>query len=83
MGFEKRIAAIYQTCKGSEEIHTEFDRLQEELSDRINKKMTVARQSILENFDAEVAALLKTCNEQTRAGLDRFSRCTSSRTISG
>jgi SNF2 family DNA or RNA helicase len=74
MDFEKRIAAIYQTCKGSDEIQAEFDRLQEELSDRINEKMTIARQSILENFDAEVAALLKTCNEQTRAGLDKFSR---------
>jgi SNF2 family DNA or RNA helicase len=74
MDFEKRIAAIYQTCKGSDEIQAEFDILQEELSDRINEKMTIARQSILENFDAEVAALLKTCNEQTRAGLDKFSR---------
>jgi ERCC4-related helicase len=74
MDFEKRIAAIYQTCKGSDEIQAEFDRLQEELSERISEKMNVARQSILENFDADVAALLKTCNEQTRAGLDRFSR---------
>jgi hypothetical protein len=47
---------------------------QDELSERINEKMTVARQSILENFDAEVAALLKNCNDKTLAGLDKFSR---------
>jgi superfamily II DNA/RNA helicase len=74
MDFEKRIADIYQRCKNVDEIQTEFDRLQEELSERINEKMTSARQSILENFDDEVAALLKSCNEQTRAGLDKFSR---------
>jgi ERCC4-related helicase len=74
MDFEKRIAAIYQTCKTTDEIQSEFDALQEELSGRISEKMTAARQSILENFDSDVAALLKTCNEQTRAGLDKFSR---------
>lgn len=72
--FEKRIAEIYQTCKTTSEIQAEFDELQEELSDRINEKISVARQSILENFDEEVAARLKGCNDQTMAGLDRFSR---------
>lgn len=74
MDFEKRIAAIYQTCKTAEEIQSEFDELQKELSDRVSEKMTATRQSILENFDADVAALLKTCNKETRAGLDKFSR---------
>lgn len=72
--FEKRIAEIYQTCKTTEEIQGEFDELQEELSERINEKMTAARQSILENFDEEVAARLKGCQEDTLAGLDKFSR---------
>jgi hypothetical protein len=72
--FEKRIAAIYQNCKKQEQIQAEFDLLQEELSERINEKMTAARQSILENFDEEVAARLKGCQEDTLAGLDKFSR---------
>jgi hypothetical protein len=72
--FEKRIAAIYQNCKKQEQIQAEFDRLQEELSERINEKMTAARQSILENFDEEVAARLKGCQEDTLIGLDKFSR---------
>ena len=55
-------------------IKAEFDLLQEELSERINEKMTAVRQSILENFDEEVAARLKGCQEDTLAGLDKFSR---------
>lgn len=72
--FEKRIAEIYQTCKTTKEIQGEFDKLQEELSEHINEKMTAARQSILENFDEEVAARLKGFQEDTLAGLDKFSR---------
>lgn len=74
MDFEKRIAEIYQHCKGKNEIQAEFDQLQEELSEQINEKMTAARQCILENFDEEVAARLKGCQERTVAGLDRFSQ---------
>ena len=74
MDFEKRIAGIYQTCKTTEEIQHQFDELQQELSERINEKMTATRQSILENFDEEVAARLKGCQEKTIAGLDKFSR---------
>lgn len=72
--FEKRIAAIYQTCKTAEEIQAEFDQLQEELSEQIQVKMTQARQSILENFDEEVASRLKECESRTVASLDRFAR---------
>lgn len=72
--FEKRIADIYQNCKTTTAIQEEFDVLQEELSDRINEKMTAARQSILENFDEEVAARLKGCQADTIAGLDKFTQ---------
>lgn len=72
--FEKRIASIYQTCKTAEEIQAEFNRLQEELSEQIQEKMTQARQSILENFDEEVAARLKECKDNTVASLDKFTQ---------
>ena len=72
--FEKRIAEIYQTCKSTDEIQGEFDQLQEELSERISETIMAARQSILENFDEEVAARLKGCQADTLAGLDKFSR---------
>ena len=72
--FEKRIANIYQTCKTVDEIQSEFDRLQEELSGQIQEKITQARQSILENFDEEVASKLKECQDNTVASLDKFSQ---------
>ena len=72
--FEKRIASIYQTCKTAEAIQAEFDRLQEELSDQIQERMTQARQSILENFDEEVAARLKECQGNTVASLGKFTQ---------
>lgn len=72
--FEKRIAEIYQKCKNQEDIQREFDELQEELADQINEKMIVARQSILENFDEEVANRLADCQKDTVASLDKFSQ---------
>ncbi|MDR2538916.1 MAG: DEAD/DEAH box helicase [Bifidobacteriaceae bacterium] len=72
--FEKRILGIYQSCRSPEEIKTEFDKLQDELFEKINEKLIEARHSILENFDEEVAARLRGCSERTKAGLDKFSR---------
>jgi helicase domain protein len=72
--FEKRIAEILQKCKTAEDIQIEFDLLQEELSEQINDKMTAARQSILENFDEEVAARLHSCQAETVASLDKFTQ---------
>lgn len=72
--FEKRIASIYQKCKTSDEITQEFDELQEEMADVINEKMTQARQTILENFDEDVAAKLKDCHTSTIASMDKYTR---------
>lgn len=72
--FEKRIAAIYQKCKTQEDIQREFDELQEELADQINDKMVATRQSILENFDEDVANRLADCQKNTVASLDKFSQ---------
>lgn len=72
--FEKRILDIYQTCRHPDDIKVAFDRLQEELSDQISENITKARQSILENFDEEVSAHLKSCHEGTKTELDKFSR---------
>lgn len=74
MDFEKRIADIYQNCKSQDEIKSQFDQLQKELAEQINEKMDTARQSILENFDDEVAARLKDCQKDTIAGLDKYSQ---------
>lgn len=72
--FEMRIAEIYQKCKTAEDIQIEFDLLQEELSEQIQDKMTLARQSILENFDEEVVARLATCQSETIVSLDKYTQ---------
>ncbi len=70
--FEKRISAIYQQCRQTEEIKTAFDRLQLELSLEINEAMSQTRQKLLENFDDEVREKLKIRDEDAKVYLDRF-----------
>ncbi len=72
--FEKRIAAIYQTCRKQEEIQSAFNQLQLELSLEINESMTRTRQKLLEHFDDEVREKLKVRDEVSRASLNRFER---------
>ncbi len=52
--FEKRIHAIYQTCRTPAEIDAGFDALQKELEVEIAAAMTDARAKLLENFDDDV-----------------------------
>lgn len=72
--FEKRISAIYQECRQTEEIKTAFDQLQLELSLEINEAMSQTRQKLLENFDDEVREKLKIRDENAKIYLDRFER---------
>jgi ERCC4-related helicase len=72
--FEKRISAIYQQCRRTEEIRSAFDQLQLELSSEINEAMSQTRQKLLEHFDDEVREKLKIRQEHTKAYLDRFER---------
>src|SRR5690606_21604372 len=52
--FEKRIVTIYQNCRSTDEIETEFERLRSEMDEYINAAMEDTRRKLLENFDAEV-----------------------------
>ena len=70
--FEKRIADIYQNCKTTEEIKAAFDAIQEEYRDRIDAKLTQARQNLFENFDEEVARRLKCCKDSTSQSVSRY-----------
>ncbi len=72
--FEKRIAAIYQTCRKPTEIRTAFDQLQLELNFEISAAMTSTRRKLLENFDDEVRDKLKVRDDASRAFLSRFER---------
>ena len=72
--FEKRIAAIYQRCRKSDEIQTAFDQLQLELSMEINESMMHTRQKLLEHFDDEVREKLKVRDKDSKAYLNHYER---------
>lgn len=72
--FEKRIVAIYQNCRTTEEIEAEFDRLRMEMDTQITATMEDTRQKLLENFDAEVHDRLKVNLSKSKEYLDRFER---------
>ena len=72
--FEKRIVAIYQSCRKPDEIQRAFDQLQLDLSLEINEAMTRTRQQLLENFDDEVREKLKIRDADSKAYLNRFER---------
>ncbi|MCA1604745.1 MAG: DEAD/DEAH box helicase, partial [Acidobacteria bacterium] len=72
--FERRIAAIYQSCRKPNEIQGAFDQLQLELSLEINESMTRIRQKLFEHFDDEVREKLKVRDEASKAYLNRYER---------
>jgi hypothetical protein len=70
--FERRIADIYRNCRKPEEIKASFEQLQLDLAGEINDAMVKTRQLLLENFDEEVQARLRTQADNSQAALDRF-----------
>lgn len=72
--FEKRIVSIYQNCRSTEEIETEFERLRAEMETNISATMEDTRRKLLENFDAEVHDRLKINMTQSKEYLDRYTR---------
>lgn len=69
--FEQKILEIYQKCRKQEDIEREFNKLQKDMEDKINRTMKKARDLLFENFDADVHERLKlSVNEY----LDRYSR---------
>lgn len=70
--FEKRIAAIYQNCRTTNEIEEEFARLQEEMESQIAATMTDTRKKLLENFDADVHDRLKVNLQESREYLNKY-----------
>ena len=52
--FEKRIVAIYQQCRTTQQIEFQFDQLQQELESQISLARNDANEQLLNNFDQEV-----------------------------
>jgi len=72
--FEKRIAAIYQTCRSEDEINVAFDTLQNEMDESITNNLQDTRQKLLENFDSEVHEKLRINIRESKLFLDIYER---------
>lgn len=66
---ERRIAAVYQTCRDEWEIRAAFDAIQEELNEQIQSRLAQTRQALLDNFDEEVQSRLQVHRDQALATL--------------
>jgi superfamily II DNA or RNA helicase len=69
--FERRVLEIYQQCRTPEEIEGAFQRLRDELEEKIRGKLAETRQKLLEHFDEGVHARLRVNLEGARQQLDR------------
>jgi len=72
--FEKRIQAIYDSCRSPEAIAEAFDELQKQLEEDINSRLKETQQLLLENFDEDIHDLLKIKLDQAEQRLDKVSR---------
>ncbi len=74
LDFEKRIMAIYQSCRTRNEIEKAFNCLQKELESDIHQRMNETREQVIEYFDEDVHDLLKLQLDKARQRLDRVGR---------
>jgi len=72
--FEKRVLAIYQTCRTPDEIAAAFQLLRDEMDASIKTRMDATQRALMEHFDVDVHARLKMQLAQTREQLDRVGR---------
>lgn len=72
MDLERRIAKIYGECRTENEISHAFDQLQLELDQEITETIDSAKQSLLSNFDEEVAQKLRFRKNEADASLDKY-----------
>lgn len=72
--FERRVLDIYQQCRTQVEIEKAFQKLQAELDETIQSRLQDTRKILLENFDEDVHARLRTNLMDTRERMDWFSQ---------
>lgn len=71
---ERRIAAVYQTCRTNAQIQTAFDALQAELDAKIQARLAATRKTLLEHFDEDVRSRLKISQHKTLESLSHRER---------
>ena len=72
--FEKRILTIYQKCRTPEEIDDAFRRLQAEMDEQIQTRLSDTRRVLFEHFDEDVHQRLRLQLADAQARLDRFGK---------
>ena len=72
--FEKRIAAIYQSCRTEDEINAAFDALQTEMDESIQEGLRGAKEKLLENFDTDVHEKLRINLHESKAYLEKHEK---------
>lgn len=70
--FERKIADIVRTCRTADQIEASFNTLQDELSEKIDKKMRDTRKELLDNFDSEVTERLKISRDESDNYLNKY-----------
>ena len=70
--FQKRIADIYQKCRSIEEINNSFEELNQIIQPQIDTEIKKTRQSLLENFDAEVHDKLKITLDESKRFISKY-----------
>ena len=72
--FEKRIQAIYESCRTQQQIEDAFEQLQKELEAEINHKMQQTQVKLLEHFDEDIHDILKLKLDEAKERLDKIGR---------
>jgi excisionase family DNA binding protein len=71
---ERRIFQIVQSARTETEIDAAFDKLQDELKERIDEQMLDARKRLLETVDERVIDRLKTRKDEIKSQLSDFEK---------
>lgn len=69
---EKRIYDIYKQCRTDEEIEYAFNKLQQDMDEVLSVREENARQTLLNNFDRDVVASLKSRRDNSQDFLDEY-----------
>jgi superfamily II DNA/RNA helicase len=72
--FERRVLAIYQQCRTTQEIDVAFKQLQTEMDESIQARMDDTRKVLMEQFDEDVHGRLKMRLSDARNNMDRIGR---------
>lgn len=70
--FEHRVLDIYQSCRNVEDIDKAFDKLQDELRDKIDASVADTEARLIENFDLDVVNKLRLRRECASNSLTQF-----------